>query len=92
MFTEGFRDFQRTLAKRITQESEGENGRGSPLANAIHNDPRFVAMLTTSALNENLAKQTQAFTQIVKENAEKIKQGTTKLSIIAELIRSQAKA
>jgi len=46
----------------------------------------------TSALNENLAKQTQTFTQIVKENAEKIKQEATKLSITAELIRSQAKA
>jgi len=45
-----------------------------------------------SVLNEYLAKQTENFTQIVKENAEKIKQETTKLFIIAELIRSQAKA
>ena len=57
------------------------------LTNAILNDPRLLAMLMTSALNENLAKQTQTFTEIVKENAEKIKQETTKLSIITELIQ-----
>jgi len=62
------------------------------LANAILNDPRFLAMLMTSALNEHLAKQTQTFTEIVKENAEKIKQEATKLSIIAELLQSTAKA
>jgi len=61
------------------------------LANAIQNDPRFLAIVMTSALNENLAKQTETFTQIVKENAEKIKQETTKLSVIAELLQSQAK-
>ncbi|MHA1835070.1 MAG: hypothetical protein ACTSV7_13925, partial [Candidatus Baldrarchaeia archaeon] len=59
------------------------------LANAIQNDPRFLAMLMTSALNEHLAKQPQTFTKIVKENAEKIKQETTKLSVIAELIQNQ---
>ena len=62
------------------------------LANAIQDAPRLLAMLMASALNEYLAKQTQTFTQIVKENAEKIKQEATKLSIIAELIQSQAKA
>ena len=56
------------------------------LANAIQNDPRFLAILMTSALNENLAKQTEIFTQIVKENAEKLKQDVTKLSILAENI------
>ena len=54
--------------------------------------PETLAMLMASVLNEYLTKQTENFTQIVKENAEKIKQETTKLSIIAELIRSQAKA
>jgi len=43
------------------------------LANAIQNGPEFLAMLMTSALNEDLAKQAQTFTQIVKENTEKIK-------------------
>ena len=41
------------------------------LANAILNDPRFLAMFMTSALNEYLAKQTQIFTQIVKEKTPK---------------------
>jgi len=61
------------------------------LVNAIQNDPRFLAILLTSVLNEHLAKQTQTFTQIVKENAEKIKQEAIKLFIIAELIQSQTK-
>ena len=61
------------------------------LANAILDNPRFVVMLIALSLNEYLAKQTETFTQIVKENAEKIKQEATKLPIIAELIQSQAK-
>jgi len=62
------------------------------LVTAIQNDSRFLAILMTSALNENLAKQTETFTQIVKENAEKIKQEATNLSAIAELLQNQAKA
>ena len=34
--------------------------------------PETLAMLMASALNEYLAKQTEIFTKIVKENAEKI--------------------
>ena len=52
---------------------------------------RVSATIVISALNETLAKQTETFTEIVKENAEKIKQEATKLSIIAELIQSQTK-
>jgi len=43
------------------------------LANAILADPRFLTVLMASALNAYLAKQTETLTQIVKENAEKIK-------------------
>jgi len=50
-----------------------------------------VDALANAILNEYLAKQTETFTEIVKENAEKIKQEATKLSIIDELIQSQAK-
>ena len=39
------------------------------LANTIQNDSRLLEMLMVSALNENLAKQTETFTEIVKENA-----------------------
>ena len=60
-------------------------------ANAILDKPRFVVILMASALNEYLAKQTETFTQIIKENAEKIKQEATELSIIAGLIQSQTK-
>ena len=62
------------------------------LANAILDNPRFVVMLIALALNEYLAKQTETLTQIVKENAEKIKQKVTNLSIIAGILQSQAKA
>jgi len=41
------------------------------LANAIQNDPRFLAMFMTSALNEYLAKQTQTLTQIVRKTPKK---------------------
>ena len=41
------------------------------LTNAILNDQKFLAILTTSALNEHLAKQTETSTEIVEENAEK---------------------
>ena len=61
------------------------------LANAIVNDPRFLAMFATSALNEYLAKQTEIFTKIVNENAKRVKQEVTNLSIMAELLQRQAK-
>jgi len=62
------------------------------LANAIMDDPRFLAMIMMSALNENLAKQTKTFIEVVKGNAEHLKQEMTKLSVIAELLQSKAKA
>jgi hypothetical protein len=62
------------------------------LAKAILNDPRFISMRMVSALNESLAKQTENFTEIVKNNLERLKQEVTKMSIIAELLQSRVKA
>jgi len=62
------------------------------LANAILDDPRFLAMIVASALNENLAKQTKTFIEVVKGNAEHLKQEMMKQSIIAQLLQSKAKA
>jgi hypothetical protein len=49
-------------------------------------------MRMVSALNESLAKQTENFTEIVKNNLERLKQEVTKMSIIAELLQSRVKA
>jgi len=62
------------------------------LAKAILNDPRFISMRMVSAPNESLAKQTENFTEIVKDNLERLKQEVTKMSIIAELLQSRVKA
>lgn len=61
-------------------------------ANAILNDPRFLAIIVASALNEHVAKQTKTFIEVVKGNAEHLIQEMTKLSVIAELLQSKARA
>jgi len=57
------------------------------VASAIQNIPRFLAILLASTLNEYLEKQTETFNKIIEDNAERLNQKATKLSIIAEILQ-----
>jgi hypothetical protein len=56
------------------------------LVDGIQNDPRLQRMLTEASLNPSLHPQITMFAEIVQENADRIKQEITKLSLIASIV------
>lgn len=63
------------------------------LVDGMQNDPRFQGMLMEASLNPSLHPQVTTFAEIVKENAEQIKQKVTALSFIVSIVEKlQGKA
>lgn len=56
------------------------------LVDGIQNDPRFQRMLMEASLNPSLHPQITMFDEIVQENADRIKQEMTTLSLIASIV------